>query len=91
MDQHVILDKARKQALDIAKGLVESEVLLPEDLDHLDNEAEIAEKLSERQVVSMIAYLQKLGAYDEVKEEDRKKVPALVNPDTKHHGAAPSK
>jgi hypothetical protein len=39
----------------------------------------------------VIAYLQKLGAYDEVKDEDRKKVPALINPDTKHPNIAPSK
>ena len=66
-------------------------MLLPEDLDNLDSEAEIAEKLSERQIVSMIAYLQKLGAYDEVNEDDRKKRPALVNPDTKHPNVVPSK
>jgi len=35
VDQHVILDEARLQALKIAKGLVESEVLLPEDLEGL--------------------------------------------------------
>ena len=39
----------------------------------------------------MIAYLQKLGAYDEVNEDDRKKRPALVNPDTKHPNVVPSK
>ena len=90
MDQHVILDDARVQALKIATGLVEIGVQLPEDLNELDSEAEIAEKLSERQVVAIIAYLQKLGAYNEIDPNgDRKAAPALANPDTKHPNTAP--
>ena len=110
-DQHVILDQARVQALEIAKGLFDSGVTLPEDLEQElademkalqkankagDKDAvalvenKIKEKLSERRNISVIAYLQKLGAYDVVKEEDRKKAPALINPDTKHPNTAPN-
>lgn len=90
MDQHAILDNARVQALEIAKGLLTSEVRLPENLNNLGSESEIAEKLSERQMIAVIAYLQKLGAYDEIDpESDRKSPSVLVNPDSKHPNIAP--
>ena len=88
-DQHVILDEARVQALKIAKGLVETGVQLPEDLNNLDSESEIAEKLSQRQVVAVIAYLQKLGHYDIVESGKEKARPVLTNPDSKHPNIAP--
>ncbi|NWK56729.1 cytochrome-c oxidase, cbb3-type subunit I [Verrucomicrobiaceae bacterium N1E253] len=89
MTAHEIKDKAYKQGLDIAKGLVASGVLLPEDLDSMDSEAKIAEELSKRQIVALIAYLQKLGQYDLVDPSQKKATPALVDPDRKHPNIAP--
>ncbi len=87
MDQHEIEQGAKEQARKIAKGLVDSEVTLPDDMQDMDDEGEIAAALSERQIIAMIAYLQKLGAYDEVKKGDNKEAPAIMDPDKKH-GAA---
>jgi cytochrome c oxidase cbb3-type subunit I/II len=88
MDKHEIEQGAREQARQIAKNLVAAEVTLPDDLQDMDDEAEIAAALSERQIISMIAYLQKLGAYDEVKKDDIKDVPNIIDPDKKHSSAS---
>ncbi|BDS08869.1 bifunctional cbb3-type cytochrome C oxidase subunit I/II [Oceaniferula spumae] len=43
---------------------------------------EVARRLSEREIIAMIAYLQKLGSYDVV--ESNEDAPKLVDPDHKH-------
>jgi len=79
MNQHEILDQARLQALEIANNLAEAQVLLPgkEDLSKED----FAKYLADRQVVALIAYMQKLGAYREVEREDRDG-PTPLDPDS---------
>lgn len=109
MNKHEIEQGSREQALEIAKGLVASEVALPKDIAEFveteltkledagkgDDKAatdkvlqEATNRLSERQIVSMIAYLQKLGAYDEVNKGENKEVPAIIDPDKKHSSAS---
>ncbi len=83
MNKHEIEQGARSQALKIATDLVASEVELPKDMDDMEDEAEIATALAERQIVAMIAYLQKLGAYENVDEKESS-APAIINPDKKH-------
>jgi cytochrome c oxidase cbb3-type subunit I/II len=80
MTADVIKDQAQKQALDIATGLIrDAKVSVPgmEDLPPNDQ----IRNLSETQLIALIAYVQKLGAYDEVEPTDKK--PGLFNdPDT---------
>ncbi|MBT8037029.1 MAG: cytochrome-c oxidase, cbb3-type subunit I [Verrucomicrobiae bacterium] len=83
MTEDVIEDNAKLQALGIARGLVANEVVLPKDLEDMDDEAAIASALAERQIVALIAYLQKLGAYENVENKDVT-APSLTNPDNKH-------
>ena len=82
MTADVIQDKARKQALDIATGLIrEAKVAVPgmEDVEPNDQ----IRKLSESQLIALIAYVQKLGAYDEVEVKEHAKH-LLNNPDNLH-------
>ena len=88
MNQHEIEQNAREQALEIAKGLVAAEVDLPADMHDMEDEDAIAAALSEREIVAMIAYLQKLGAYDEVQQGEREKIPSIIDPDKKHTSAS---
>lgn len=48
---------------------------------------EATNRLAERQIIAMIAYLQKLGAYEEVNKDNIEELPKLINPDTKHASA----
>ena len=84
MTEKVIEDKAKLQALSIAKDLLENNVQLPEDLENLDDESKIIEGLAQRRIVAVIAYLQKLGHYDPVVKENQKERPSLLFPDVKH-------
>jgi len=93
MTAEVIKQKAKEQAIAIAKGLVEAQVQLPPDIDErfekgTISESQVVGELAQREIIAVIAYLQKLGAYDEVKkpEEERKKI---TFPDTKHRNIAP--
>ncbi len=61
MNQHEIIDKARMQSLEIANNLAAAKVLQPAGLE-MDQE-EFAKYLADRQVVALIAYMQKLGTY----------------------------
>jgi hypothetical protein len=70
------------------RGLVESEVVIPEDLENMDDEGEIASALAEREIVAMIAYLQKLGVYEKV-DKPEADAPAIINPDKKHSVTEP--
>ena len=88
LTEDVIEDKAKFQALEIARGLVTNEVVLPKDLEDMDDEAEIASALAERQIIAIIAYLQKLGAYENVDSAEAT-APAITNPDKKHSVTEP--
>ncbi len=83
MTKDVIIDKAKLQALEISRDLVATEVTLPSDMEKMEDESEIIGALAEREIIALIAYLQKLGAYEVVKDE-KAGVPVMVDPDKKH-------
>lgn len=64
---------AREQALEIATTLVESQVKIPVSKDGKEpaTETEARDHLASKQIVSLIAYLQKLGTYDEIKKGEQ--------------------
>ncbi len=64
MSKDEIEQNAREQALEIAKNLVTGGVQLPTE-PQLTGDA-LARNLSERQVVALIAYIQKVGAYRDI-------------------------
>ncbi len=87
LNKHEILDSAQHQALKISKGLVASNVTLPDDLDESFtagsiSENELVQQLAEREIIALIAYLQKIGAHIDL-EVDESAAPKLLNPDTK--------
>jgi len=93
MTAEVITQKAKEQALAIAKGLVKAQVQLPPDIDERFEQNKISEndvigELAERKIIAVIAYLQKLGAYDEVKKPGEERN-VLTDPDIKHKNIAP--
>jgi cytochrome c oxidase cbb3-type subunit I/II len=67
MSKDEIEQSAREQAMEIATNLVQGGVLL-ESNDKLQGD-ELRNYLSEQKIVALIAYMQKLGAYKEVKRE----------------------
>jgi hypothetical protein len=76
--------KALAQAREIAESL-KTTVTLPGKPD-LGGEALVME-LEKKQVIALIAYVQKLGAYREVGDGTRK--PILLDPDTQRRAAMP--
>jgi cytochrome c oxidase cbb3-type subunit I/II len=80
MNQHEILDKARFQALEISENLATARVQTPPGTDHLEGD-ELARYLADRQVVALIAYMQKLGAYRMV-GSDGPPEPEPLDPDS---------
>jgi cytochrome c oxidase cbb3-type subunit I/II len=74
MTKNVILDKEEKQALEIAKRLREDDKVF---IDH------------DKQIVALIAYLQKLGAYDDVEQEGEGR-PGLLEPDVPDNYRGPT-
>ncbi|MCB1241895.1 MAG: cytochrome-c oxidase, cbb3-type subunit I [Verrucomicrobiales bacterium] len=68
MTKDVILDKAQKQGLEIAERLVKAGVdfQAPEGTAQPANDQEAIAYLADKQVVAVIAYLQRLGTYDPV-------------------------
>lgn len=86
MSKDEIEQSAREQAMEIADSLVKGGVYLaakPE----LSGDA-LRNYLSEQQVVALIAYMQKLGAYREVKPEGGKQ-PSPLDPDSYRAAAMP--
>ncbi|MGJ8635000.1 MAG: cytochrome-c oxidase, cbb3-type subunit I [Luteolibacter sp.] len=79
MGKDEIEQNARDQALEISGALVKAGAYLPNEADLTPDE--LRRKLSETQVVALIAYLQKLGAY-QVQEE--KSSPSHLDPDALH-------
>jgi cytochrome c oxidase cbb3-type subunit I/II len=79
MSQHEIRDLAESQAQEIAASLVAAKVYLPDKPD-LQGDA-LRNYLAKTQVVALIAYMQKLGAYHEVVKDEPAK-PSNLNPDS---------
>jgi cytochrome c oxidase cbb3-type subunit I/II len=67
MTKHEITDKVETQAQEIAKSLVDAQVYLPSKPE-LKGDA-LRNQLAKSEGVALIAYLQKLGAYREVKKD----------------------
>ncbi|GHC41668.1 cytochrome-c oxidase, cbb3-type subunit I [Roseibacillus persicicus] len=83
MDKHTIEQNAREQALAIAKT-IEDTAYLPSRPDL--SGPELTRYLSEQKIISLIAYIQKLGAYKEQTLEDGAK-PKILDPDTQRTAA----
>ncbi len=79
MTKDEIEQNAREQAMEIATNLVQGGVLLQSN-DKLQGD-ELRNYLSEQKIVALIAYMQKLGAYREVKREGGVK-PSPLDPDS---------
>ena len=79
MSQHEIRDFAESQSQEIAASLVAAKVYLPDKPD-LQGDA-LRNYLAKTQVVALIAYMQKLGAYHEVVKDEPAK-PSNLNPDS---------
>ena len=77
-----IKDSAQKQALDIATRLIRDAKVSVPGMEKVDPDEQI-QRLSKTQMIALIAYIQKLGAYDEVdpKTKERK----LINNPDDHH------
>ncbi len=96
MNQHEINDTARVQAAEIAKSLADAKVVPPAGAEGLSGD-QLAHYLEDRQIVALIAYIQKLGTYRMVEKEGedgptpldpdsyrntRAKTPAAANPES---------
>jgi cytochrome c oxidase cbb3-type subunit I/II len=81
MNQHEVRDKVETQAQEIARSLVESKVTCP--ASRTSRETRCATTSRKPQVVALIAYIQKLGAYREVIPEHK---PIPLDPDSKPLG-----
>ncbi|MCX6866904.1 MAG: cbb3-type cytochrome c oxidase subunit I [Verrucomicrobia bacterium] len=79
-----IADSVESQAQEIARSLVAAKVYLPDKPD-LQGDA-LRNHLAKSQVVAVIAYLQKLGAYRDVSKGGRPE-PSILDPDS-HRKAA---
>jgi len=86
MSQHEIRDMALVQANEIAESLVAAKVSLPSD-PQLEGE-QLRRVLAEKQVVALIAYVQKLGAHRVITKEPTG--PTMLNPD-KNRGDHPNR
>ena len=60
-----------EQAIEIAQRIVSSKILLP-GMEDLDPEEQIRE-LSQREIIALIAYMQKLGDYEVVESAEPRK------------------
>ena len=85
MNQHEIRDSVETQAQEIAASLVKAEVYLPTKSD-LKGDA-LRNHLAKSQVVALIAYIQKIGAYREVTKEHPAE-PSNLNPDSQRRAEA---
>jgi len=79
MNKHEITDKVETQAQEIAKSLVAAGVYLP-GKENLKGD-DLRNYLADKQVVALIAYVQKLGTYKEQKSATPGK-PMPLNPDS---------
>ena len=74
-----IMDRAKVQAREIAQHLVEAPVYIP-GREHIQGDA-LRAHLEKSEMVALIAYMQKLGAYREVTPE-KPKAPTSLDPDS---------
>ncbi|MBB5351635.1 cytochrome c oxidase cbb3-type subunit I/II [Haloferula luteola] len=88
MNQHEINDNARVQAAEIAQSLAAAKVLPPAGAQNLSGDA-LANYLADRQVVALIAYVQKLGTYRIVEKEDGPG-PVPLDPDSYRNARNPA-
>jgi cytochrome c oxidase cbb3-type subunit I/II len=82
MTPNEIIDSAKKQAIDIAQGLVSGDdgvKVTKADGTEPQTREEAAAYLAERQIVALIAYLQKLGVYDEVPKKEKPEIPGPLD------------
>ena len=79
MPNDEILDRAKVQAMEIADNLVAAGIYLPEKKDLQGKE--LSQYLAKSKMVALIAYLQKLGSYKEVKK-DTPVPPTSLDPDS---------
>lgn len=80
MSDAEIEQNARDQALQISKSLA-GNVVVPEiDPEDTMSDEAIAARLSEKRVIALIAYMQKLGAHEVVEDREKK---GLIYPDSK--------
>ncbi len=77
MDKHTIEQNARDQAMKISEALVNAGAYLP-DQPNLQGK-ELMRHLSETQIIALIAYMQKVGTYENV---DTKREPSTLDPDS---------
>ncbi len=85
MNQHEIRDSVETQSQEIARSLVDAKVYLPSKPD-LNGDA-LRNYLAKSEVVALIAYLQKVGAYQDVTRE-RPAEPSPLDPDTQRRAEA---
>jgi cytochrome c oxidase cbb3-type subunit I/II len=87
MKSDEILDMAQVQAMEIADSLIAAKVYLP-DKPELQGLA-LRDQLAASKFVAMTAYLQKIGAYREVKK-DQPAEPSMLNPDSHRKPEVPA-
>jgi len=85
LSKHEITDMAETQGQEIAKSLVDAKVYLPTKPDLKGDD--LRNHLAKSEVVALIAYLQKLGTYREVKPE-KSGQPRALDPDSQRKTAA---
>lgn len=78
MSKDEIEQSAREQAVEISTALIKAGAYLPAEADL--PEEDLRKRLEESQMVALISYLQKIGAYEAVEGEGGK--PVLLNPDS---------
>ena len=87
LSQHEIRDLVESQSQEVAASLVAAEVFLP-DKPHLQGDA-LRNHLAKTQGIALIAYIQKLGGYQEVKK-DEPPVPSNLDPDSHRLATIPA-
>jgi cytochrome c oxidase cbb3-type subunit I/II len=81
MTQAEITDQVETQAQEIATSLVNAGVYLPKHPDLKGND--LRNHLAKSEAIAVIAYLQKLGSYHDVKK-DHPSEPSVLDPDSSH-------
>ncbi|MBK1882106.1 cytochrome-c oxidase, cbb3-type subunit I [Luteolibacter pohnpeiensis] len=89
MTKDDIDEKAREQAMEIAKSLFEGGTPVSYDGMPKATSAELVNTFSERQIIALIAYIQKIGAYHEV-NHDGPVEPKTLDPDSYRRASTPT-
>lgn len=82
MTPEEIEQHAREQALEIAQGLVNENVVIPADKDGKEpaSPEEARDHLAGKEIVALISYLQKLGSFEPVEKGDKPVEPRIFKP-----------